>query len=229
MKLQERSYSTKIMRPKPLIHQEDDGSLIVIATSWGQPEHAQRALDEVVKYVGAAKSDVEVTSPFEFLTCLSDEVNYVRTGILIANDILYRGENKMEYFSGVELLALFKRGSQMAWAHVGSPSLFIQRKNQNLQPLSIGLDLSSELLGSDETSPPLPAQLLGLDPTCYVQCGHTHVNEGDHLVLLASSSVASSLWVRDAGQVELGTITTRMIQDAPEAPFWLGLVDLGQD
>ncbi|WP_374077395.1 hypothetical protein [Bdellovibrio bacteriovorus] len=226
MKLQERSYSTKIMRPKPLIHQEDDGSLIVIATSWGQPEHAQRALDEVVKYVSAAKSDVEVTSPFEFLTCLSDEVNYVRTGILIANDILYRGENKMEYFSGVELLALFKRGPQVAWAHVGSPSLFIQRKNRSLQPLSIGLDLSAEMHGSESTLPPLPAQLLGLDPTCYIQCGHTHVNEDDQLVLLASTSIASSLWQKDSREAELSSITTKMIQESPEAPFWLGLVQL---
>ncbi|WP_413943925.1 hypothetical protein [Bdellovibrio sp. HCB-162] len=225
MKLQERSYSTKIIRPKPLIHQEDDGSLIVIATSWGQPEHAQRALDEVVKYVSAAKSDVEVTSPFEFLTCLSDEVNYVRTGILIANDILYRGENKMEYFSGVELLALFKRGTQVAWAQVGSPSLFIQRQNQSLQPLSIGLDLSSELRG-DETLPPLPSQLLGLDPTCYVQCGHTHVDDNDQLVLLASTAIASSLWGKDPKETELSKITNRMIQDSPEAPFWLGLVEI---
>ncbi|WII70629.1 hypothetical protein QJS83_09180 [Bdellovibrio sp. 22V] len=229
MKLQERSYSTKIMRPKPAIHQEDDGSLIVIATSWGQPEHAQRAMDEVVKYVNAAKSDVEVTSPFEFLTCLSDEVNYVRTGMLIANDILYRGENKMEYFSGVEILALFKRGQQVAWGQVGCPSLFIQRKNQSLQPLSIGLDLSSELPVDSEALPPLPAQLLGLDPTCYVQCGHTHVQDGDQLVLLASSSVASSLWVHSGQAAELSTITNRMIQESPESPFWLGLVQMNQD
>jgi hypothetical protein len=112
MKLQERSYSTKIMRPKPLVHSEEDGSLVVIATSWGQPEHSQRAIEEVVKYVNAAKADVEVTSPFEFLTCLTDEVNYVRTGLLIANDALYRGENKNQYFSGVEILVLFRRGSQ---------------------------------------------------------------------------------------------------------------------
>jgi len=226
MKLQERSYSTKIIRPKPLIHQEDDGSMIVVATSWGQPEHAQRAMDEVVKYVSAAKSDVEVTSPFEFLTCLSDEVNYVRTALLIANDILYRGENKTEYFSGVEVMALFRRGTQVAWAHVGCPSVFIQRKNQSLQPLSIGLDLSAELKAEEGVLPPLPSQLLGLDPTCYVHCGHTHIREGDQLVLLASSSIAPSLWTKTTQDVDLASITTRMIQDAPEAPFWLGLVGL---
>lgn len=229
MKIQERSYSTKILRPKPLIHREDDGSLIVVATSWGQPEHAQRALEEVVKYVSAAKSDVEVTSPFEFLSCFTDEVNYVRTALLIANDILYRGENKMEYFSGVELLALFRRGNQVAWAHAGCPSLFIQRKNQSMQPLSVGLDLSSELQSPDSVLPPLPAQLLGLEPTCYVQCGHTHVGFEDQLVLLSSTAVATSLWSKNSQATELSSITTRMIQENPEAPFWLGLVQLDQD
>ncbi len=223
MKLQERSYSSKVLRPRPLIHREDDGSLIVVATSWGQPEHAQRALTEVVKYVGAAKADVEVTSPFEFLTCLSDEVNYVRTGVLIANDILYRGENRSEYFSGVELMALFKRGSQVAWAHVGCPSLFIQRKERSLQPLSIGLDLASEF---NDGRSPMPSQLLGLDPTCFVQCGHTLVNSNDRLVLLASSNVAASLWTRTGNSLDLGSITTSLIQENPNSPFWLGIVDL---
>lgn len=224
MKLQERSYSTKILRPKPLIYTEDDGSLIVVATSWGQPEHGQRAMDEIVKYVRAAQSDVEVTSPFEFLSCLTDEINYVRTGILIANDMLYRGENKMEYFSGVEIMAIFKRGPQVAWAQVGAPSLFIQRKNRQLQALSIGTDLSSEF--SDQTLAPLPSNLLGLEPTCYIQCGHTHVTEGDQLVLLASTNVATSLWTKEASEADLSNITTRMIQDSPESPFWLGLINI---
>ncbi|HEX7674324.1 MAG TPA: hypothetical protein VF412_09135 [Bdellovibrio sp.] len=224
MKLQERSYSTKILRPKPLIHSEDDGSLVVVATSWGQPEHAQRVVDEVVKYVSAAKADVEVTSPFEFLTCLTDEVNYVRTSILIANDVLYRGENRNQYFSGVEVLTLFKRGPQVAYAHVGCPSLFLQRNGQHMQPLSIGLDLSSELQDNMNPLPPLPAQLLGLDPTCNIQCGHTYVREGDQLVLLASNSVATSLWGRESYQQDLSAITNSMIQESPESPFWLGLI-----
>ena len=135
MKLQERSYSTKMMRPRPLIHQEDDGSLIVVTTSWGQPEHAQTAQDEIVKYVNAAKSDVEVTSPFEFMTCLTDEANYLRIAFLIANDILYRGENKTGYYAGVESFALLRRGSQIAWAHVGFPSLLIKKKKINFAAL----------------------------------------------------------------------------------------------
>lgn len=225
MKLQERSYSTKIIRPKPLVHQQDDGGLIVVATSWGKAEHAQRAVEEVVKYVGAAQADVEVTSPFDFLSALTDEVNYLRTALLITNDILYRGENRSEYFSGVEILTLFKRGSQVAWAHVGNPSVLIQRQGQRLQPLSIGLDLSSELSPNDTFLPPLPAQLLGMDPTCYIQCGHTRVSEGDQLVLFGSPLIATALWT-EAGNADMSTLTQRMIQESPETPFWLGLVNL---
>lgn len=226
MKILDRSYSSKMFRPKPLIHTEDDGSLIVIATSWGQPEHAQRAVDEVVKYVSAAKSDVEVTSPFEFLTCLSDEVNYVRTSVLIANDMLYRGENRNEYVSGVEILALFKRGPQVAWAQVGCPSLFIRRQEQSMQPLAIGQDMSAEMHRAGDSLPPLPSQLIGLDPTCYVQCGHTYVADEDKLVVLASTSVSSSLWMPNYEELQLASLTQKMIQENPEAPFWLGLVGM---
>lgn len=225
MKLQERSYSSKTLRPKPAIYQEDDGSLIVIATSWGQTEHANRALEEIVKYVNAARSDVEVTSPFEFLTSLSDEVNYLRIALHIANDLLYRGQNRVEYLAGVEVVALLNRGSQIAWAQVGSPNLLIQRKNQSLQPLSVSLDLSSEMSTEGEMLPPLPSHLLGLDPTCHVQCGHSRVESGDQLVLMASSTIAPSLWAQDA-KTDFGTITQRMIQEAPNAPFWMGLIQV---
>lgn len=226
MKLIERSYSSKMLRPRPLIHVEDDGSLVVIATSWGQPEHGQRALDEVVKYVGAAKSDVEVTSPFEFLACVPDEVNYVRTALLLANDLLYRGENKMEYFSGVELLAMFRRGNMFAWAQVGNPSIFAQRSGRRLQPLQVGLDLSSEFNTNEKTLPPMPTQLLGLEPSCNIQCGHTHLKAGEQVVLLSSSGIANSLLSRAPGSFDLNGITQKMIQESPEAPFWLGLIDL---
>lgn len=226
MKLVERSYSTKMLRPRPLIHSEDDGSLVVIATSWGQPEHGQRALDEVVKYVSAAKSDVEVTSPFEFLACVPDEVNYVRTALLLANDLLYRGENKMEYFSGIEILAMFRRGNMLAWAQVGNPSIFAQRTGKRLQPLQMGLDLSTEFNTQDKTLPPMPTELLGLEPSCNIQCGHSTVKAGEQVVLLSASSIANALLTREPGKFDLNIITQKMIQENPEAPFWLGLIDL---
>jgi hypothetical protein len=223
MRLQERSYSTKMMRPKPLIHSEDDGSLIVITTSWGQPEHAGVAQEEIVKYVNAAKSDVEVTSPFEFLSCLTDEVNYLRISLLIANDILYRGENKSGYHAGVEALVLFQRDLQLAWAHVGFPSVLIKKRDRGVQPLSVGADLSAELSSSRADLAPLPAQMMGIDPTCNIHCGHTKLSEGDQVILISSNKISSALWLSESA-IDFNTVTKSMIQDSPDSPFWLGLI-----
>lgn len=225
MNLEERSYSTKSLRPRPFVHSEEDGSLLVIATSWGQPEHAQLVTEEVVKYVNAAKSDVEVTSPFEFMTCLTDEVNYLRIALLIANDILYRGENRSEYFSGVEVLVFFKRGNQLSWAQVGSPNVFLKRSERSLQPLSVVREMSEELFTNGPLMPPMPANLLGLDPTCYIQCGHTTIGSNDQVVLLAGPTVPKTLWNMDTTSKSLQKLSDKIIQEEPESPFWLGLLN----
>lgn len=224
MKMQERSYSSALFRPKPLVHLEQDGSLLVIATSWGLPEHAALVSDEVVKYVTAARGDVEVTSPFEFMTCLSSEANYLRIALQIANDILYRGENKAEYVSGVEVLAVSRREKQIAWAQVGSPHLLLRRPNRPLVPLATSFDHSFEVSLQGRPEAPLPSRLLGVDPSCNIVSGDLAVGERDLLVLLSSSLLPSSLWTAP-GPYDLANLTAAMVHENAESPFWLGLVD----
>lgn len=225
MQITERSYNSKMIRPKPLIHVEGDGSLIIVATVWGMPEHGQRVVEEISKYMGAAKADVEVTSPFEFLSCLPDEVNYVRTATLIANDTLYRGENKSEYLSGVEILVVYRRGSQIAWAQVGAPALFVKKPNLPLQPLSSHLDLAVEL-GEDQILAPMPSQLLGLEPTCDIKVGHFYARDEDQLVLMASGQIGESLWKSDTKEMTLPEWTKGLVKENPDLPFWLGVISL---
>ena len=223
MRLQERSYSTKLMRPKPQIYLDEDGSLIVITTSWGQPEHGIIAQEEIVKYVTAAKSDVEVTSPFEFLTCLTDETNYLRIALMIANDILYRGENKTGYFAAVEALALFRRGSQVAWAHVGLPHVLMRKNGSHLEPLSVITSLSADYRNENKDLHPLPSYFLGADPSCHIQCGHVRANPGDQMILLSSDQVASAIWSIQE-PIDLQAATQKVINESPDSPFWLGIV-----
>lgn len=222
MKLLERSYSGKIIRPKPHLHQEEDGSLLVIATAWGDPEQAAIVVDEIAKYVNAAREDVEVTSPFEFLTCLSDEANYPRIATLIANDQLYRSENRNEYKGGVEVLTLYKKGKQLAWAQIGNPSLFLKRGSQSLLPLSVSTDLSAQI---NSSFPPLPSDVLGLERTCNIRSGHVLIMPGDQLVLLASAGIPDSLLGVNQ-TLDLSSITNQMIQENSERPFWLGIVSV---
>lgn len=224
MKLQERSYSSSLFRPKPLVHLEQDGSLLVVATSWGLPEHASLVRDEVVKYVTAARGDVEVTSPFEFMTCLSSEANYLRIALLIANDVLYRGENKAEYVSGVEVLAVSRREKQIAWAQVGAPHLLLRRPSRPLVPLATSFDHSFEVSLQGKREAPLPSRLLGVDPSCNIVSGDLAVGSEDLLVLLSSSLLPGSLWT-EPGPYDLGNLTSSMVKESAESPFWLGLVD----
>ena len=220
MNLIERSYSGKIIRPKPHLVVNEEKDLIIICTSWGAPEHAEKAAEEIQKYVHSAKADVEVTSPFEFLTCLTDEVNYLRTSLLIVNDYLYRSENRTEYYAGVEALVLFKRGRQLAWAQVGGPSILIQRSGGSMQPLSVSGDFASE---KQDLMGPLPQNLLGTDRSCFINVGHTTFDENDKLVLVASSILSTHLW-RRSQDLDLNGITQSMIQENSENPFWLGIV-----
>ncbi len=224
MKIQERSYSSKIFRPKPHLHVEADGSLLVVTTSWGQPEHAQLVADEIAKYVTAARGDVEVTSPFEFLTCLSDQANHLRIGMMIANDVLYRGENKAEYVSGVEVLAIARSEGEVAWAQVGAPHLLLRRSGRPLVPLATAFDHSFELSLKGGLSAPLPSKLLGVEPACNIVCGDLQAGDKDLLVLLSSSLLPQSLWT-DSGPMDLQAITRHLVQEDPDSPFWLGLVD----
>lgn len=225
MRLQERSYSSKVFRPKPHIHIEGDGKLMIVATSWGQPEHAQLAAEEVAKYVTAARGDVEVTSPFEFMTSISDEANHLRIGLQIANDVLYRGENKAEYMSGIEILAMSRKESQIAWAQVGAPHLLLRRPGRPLVPLATCFDHSFELALRGQRSAPLPSRLLGVDPTCNVVCGDLLAGDDDLLVLLSSSVLPQSLWSAQ-GPLDVQNLTAHFIRENAESPFWLGLVDL---
>jgi hypothetical protein len=222
--MQERSYSSKLFRPKPVIHTESDGSLLVIATSWGLPEHATRVADEIAKYVTSARGDVEVTSPFEFLTCLSSEANHLRIATQIANDVLYRGENKSEYVSGVELLAVSRVGSQIAWAQVGAPHLLLRRPGRPLVPLATCFDHSFEVSLQGRREAPLPSRLLGVDPSCNIVSGDLQAGPDDLMILLASSLLPSALWTAP-GPFDLQGLTKHLIQEDAEAPFWLGLVD----
>jgi hypothetical protein len=225
MKVNQRSYGGKIFRPKPLLHQEEN--LLVLASCWGVGDQTQRVVDEIVKYVTAATGDVEVTSPFEYLTCLSNQANYLRIATLLANDYVFRGENRAEYTSGYETLILLKNNNQLTWAHVGGPNVLIRRNKKSLVPLVTKYDLSVEFNNAPEAFPPIPGQLLGLDSTCQIICGDSLIQSGDQLVLSSSSHLSPAFWLESKeSSLSLDKVTHWMTQEDPESPFWLATVDI---
>lgn len=219
-----RSYGGKIFRPKPYIHDEEH--LLVVASCWGPGDQTQTIVSDVVKYVTAAMSDVEVTSHFEYLTCLSDQANNLRIAMLLANENIFRGENNTEFISGYELTIILKYQNQLSWAQVGGPHLLIRRQGQNLMPLTSQLDVSSEISGATILAP-LPHWLLGLDSTCQVHCGDVKIKMVDQLVLTSSNYLSKALFTESAQpNLSLEKVTQMLIQENPDSPFWLGLLPL---
>lgn len=217
MKLEQRSYGGKIFRPKPIVHLEDD--LLVLATCWGSGDHTPKVIDEVVKYVTAATGDVEVTTPFERLSGLSDAANFLRIACLLANDYAFRNENKSEYNAGYELLALHRSQSQLSWAQVGGPHVLLKKPKKPVQPVALQQD--------HWQLPPLPTQLLGLDHNCQVYCGDFKVQSQDQIILASSGLLPSALWMESAkDSVHLQQVTQWLVQENPDSPFWLGLIQI---
>jgi hypothetical protein len=224
MKIKQRSYGGKIFRPKPIIHEEEN--FLVFASCWGVGDNTQRMVDEIVKYVTAATSDVEVTSPFEYITCLSRQANILRIATLLANDFVYRGENRGEYTSGYEVVTLLKEGTQLTWAHAGGPNLLIKKGKRPLLPLVTQYDLSTDMSGAKEMMPPLPTNLLGIDTSCQIICGDMLIGDNDQVVLASASTLPSAFWGKSkSASLNLEKITEMMTADDPDSPFWIATIN----
>lgn len=226
MAFTDRSYSGRLFRPTPEVHIEDDGSLGVIATPWGGRQGAKKVIDLMRDYVQSARQDMEATSPFQKLSCLSPLANNLRVGIMLANDALYREDNKNEYTSGVEVLAFAHANNELAFAQVGMPHFLLARKGLPWIPLSVQIDLSTELSHPPEVLPPLPQNLLGLHTTSNMNIASFKTQPGDRLIFLSHSVVSHPLYMHGYDDSNLEKVSSTLSKQYPDLPFWLGVFNL---
>ncbi len=224
MNVDERSYAGRQFRPKPEFHFEEDGSFGVIATPWGPRVGAKRAIETIRDYVLSSRQDMEATSPFQKLTCLSPLANTLRVGVMLANDSLYREENKSEYVCGVELLVFAHQLGELAFAQVGQPNFFLARKDMPWIPLSLQADLATELSQPPELLAPLPQNVIGLHTTTNLNVGSFKTQPGDRLVFLSHSLISHPLYTLPFEQTTLDQISESLAKKYPDQPFWLGVV-----
>ncbi len=222
----ERSYSGRLSRPSPEIDIADDGSFGVIATPWGGRGAAKRAIEVLRDYTLSARQDMEATSPFQKLTCLSPLANSLRVAMMLANDSLYREENKSEYMAGVEVLVFVRVHNELAYAQVGSPHFLLARQGMPWIPLSVQIDMSTELSSAKEMLPPLPQNLIGLHTTTNMNVNSFKTQPGDRLVFLSHSVVTHPLAGLPFEGAEIGAISDVLSQRYPDLPFWLGIYEL---
>lgn len=226
MTFSERSYSGKLFRPRPEIHNDENHRLLIVATPWGPRSSAKRAIKIIQDYFLSALEDKESTAPFARIACLSPLANNLRIAVKLANDAIYSSENKNEYLSGIELFVVAQNHSEVVWVQVGYPYVLLDRPQKSLIPFGSMQDLSVEFSTRAENLPPLPNKLLGVDAYSDFAVESFRPSQHDRFILISRSHVPNQFFKLSPGERQLDNLSHILSQDDPEMPFWLGLYDL---
>jgi hypothetical protein len=225
MKIEERSYRAQSMRPRPTIYQDEVGETMMVMTSWGKDLGVKKVQEVAVDYLTAATSDVEVTIPFEYLSCLSTRANQLRIAGQLANDQLYRQENRIKYEVGVEFVSLSRDKNELAWVQVGMPNIILMRPGVGFIPISCSMDSSLDGNSVPELTP-MPVAMLGLESSVNINTGSLRIFEGDRILLISGALIAPALWSEDATSASLQTLSAHMSNQWPTQAYWMGIVSL---
>jgi hypothetical protein len=220
MNFEERSYSSSLMRPRPIIYNDPSGNFLLIVTAWGASNGTERIIDNVKQHLQSVKQDEELTTPFQNILTLSDEANDLRVTTLMTNDLVFRSLNQDRYNVVIETCFVNLKNNHVAWCQMGGPHLFLKKKNSSPQPISCFPESRSELQGV-----PLPTYFLGAEPTISPRCGDLYLEPGDELILLSSSTIPSEVW-HLRGDSSLQDWTNALAEKDYEQPFWLGRIQL---
>lgn len=220
MKWSERSYNTKHLRPRPLIHQDESQKFMLIMTPWGSQEECQKVMDFSVQHLLTVRQDHEHTSAFQKILSLSSEANELRQVALLANDFLYQNINGDSHELVIEFLFLAFNKRQVSWVQLGCPHLFLKKKDQFTQPISCYPETKSTLQNF-----PLPSHYLGSDSTVAPRCGDLYLEKNDELILLSASQIPIGIW-KNSHKKELDVWTDELTHETASQPFWLGRLKL---
>lgn len=228
LKLTERPYSGTTFRPRPEIYVDVASGTFIVATPWGPRDAARKVIDRMNDYLALAREDAEATSPFQKLSCLSDQANALRIATLLANEALYREENRNEYRAGVELFAGLIEDDEFVWVQSGNPHILLARPGRTLVPLGSQVDLSYDMSEGNELLPALPSQMVGLDSSINLNINSFRARSGDKIVLVSHSHLPTSLFALKGTDVSVEHLSRHLSQTHPDHAFWLGVLELGE-
>lgn len=224
MKFNEQSYSGHLFRPRPEVSFNENAGLLIVATPWGSRSGARRAIQAISEFFLAAKDDVEVTSPFQWLTCLSPLANTLRTSVMLANDLVYNEDNRNEYASGIEILVVAKNEQELSFVQVGHPQIFLCRQGLPLLTVGSVTDLAFDFSHQDHHFPPLPNSLLGVHSTSALNVRTLRIVPKDQLFLISHSFIPSHFFSLNFSNQPIEKVALEISKSQPEDPFWLGQI-----
>lgn len=223
----ERPFSGQTFRPRPEIHIDTASNTIIVATPWGSRESARKVIARMSDYLVLAREDSEATSPFQRLSCLSTLANRLRIATLLANESLYRDDNRNEYRSGVELFAGVLEQDEFVWLQSGNPQILLSRPGRKLLPLGSQIDLSFDFSEGSELLPGLPSQLLGLDSSLNLSINSFRARPGDKIAMVSHSHLPENVFGLEASQISVEGLSKAVASANPNHAFWVGVLNIG--
>lgn len=224
----ERPFSGATYRPRPEIYLDPEGKTLIVATPWGPREAARKVIDRMNDYLALAREDFEATSPFEKVSCLSTHANSLRIATLLANEMIYREENKNEYRSGVELFAGILEEDEFVWLQLGNPQILLSRQDKKPLPLGSQIDLSFDFSEGHDLLPGLPSQMLGLDSSINLTLNSFRARPGDRVALVSHSHLPESVFTLPGPQMNVDSLSKMIASSSPNHAFWVGVLQIGQ-
>ena len=186
MKVQITAGSQKYKFPQTQIYTLLDQQLFIFLRSWNGIDSNQKVIDEIDHFLSAANADLEVTTPFEFFGNASSLANKVRIAVLLANDAIYKAENKDKYLHGYEIAIVFKNHQEIAWSTVGRFEIAATKNQKKISISNAGQFLDDQIL--------LPVALLGLNREPVVLTGSISVKNLEELQIESCFDQQSTFW-----------------------------------
>lgn len=179
MELSYRHFKKDFAIPRLASRVESDLDLILLATPWGDDTAANVAFDEIIGYLKTTHDDTEATSAYDKMETLNNLENNLRSALLVANEKIFRTINQAEYLSALELTAIIRHKHQVAWLTSGGHQ--IQMVNQ--------ASFSTICGAIPHASCPLPSHLVGIDRSCWLQCGSLDYQPQMQMMVFSDGSV----------------------------------------
>jgi hypothetical protein len=218
MDFEQRFFSGTLFVPKPVIEFERASNTLIIATPWGPSEQAQRVIEIIKEQIssdGAPTAETAVTRVARHVEGLSDEGNRLRTATAFANEQLFLRENTSQYTGAVEVAVISIQNQFLSWVQLGSPHILL-RNQKGFQPLCYTPDWSWQL----HQKSPLVSQALGLERSCYLNCGTHRLQKGDDILLISRSTLPAQIYAAEDNRLE--SLAHILVDNDPESPFWIG-------
>lgn len=219
MNINERSFSGRFFRPRPVVNIDDNSKSLLLAVPWGAKESAENVLLSTREAIvgSGGQFDPELTVAVGQTPVVENTQQKLCRSVRVSNEKNYHQYNATDYTSAAEFLGLVVEDKTLTWAQVGAIHLLIYNQ-KGLQPLCYSPDWAWQI----QQDAPLLCQGVGLDLSCQIQTGSYRLLGGETVICIARSYIPQQLFA--ATSPDLEEMTRILAEESEQTPFWIATV-----